>query len=138
MKSIGELINEFEQLDIQNVGEFNRLFPTNKLGEYIYQEDINSYKFEEYPNEWSVEVLGVAPNDNRWILLNNQREFIHELRRDFRHEKRKHGNSRTVTVMGETFKGVMVAARNYGLSVDQFYRRFSEVEKDKYELIQGA
>lgn len=138
MKSIGELINEFESLENQTVGEFNRLFPTNRLGEYIYQEDINSYKFEEYPHDWSVEVLNVAPNDNRWILINNEKEFIHEMRRDYSHKKIKKGNSRIITVMGQTFTGVMVAARNYGLSVDQFHKRFNEVEKDKYELKQGA
>lgn len=137
MKSIGDLINEFESLEHQTVGEFNRLFVTNKIGFLVYEEDINSYRFEEYPKDWSVEILGVAPNDNRWILLNNEREFIHEMRRDFSSKKSKKGNNKAITVQGIEFKGVMIASRYYGLSVDQFHRRFKEVDKNKYELRKG-
>ncbi len=138
MKSIGDLINEFESLENQTVGEFNRLFTNNKLGKYIYEEDINSYKFEEYPKEWSVEILGVAPNDNRWIILNNQVEIIHELKRDYSHKKIKKGNNKVIKVNGIEYQGVMIASRHFGLSVDQFHRRFEEIEKNKFEIRQGV
>lgn len=80
---IGELINQFEELPEQTVGEFNRIFPQSKI--------------TGYSNDAKVEIGEVSGNVRK-IIINDAEFFWHELSHFNTEDNKNNGKNKPVQV----------------------------------------
>jgi hypothetical protein len=133
-KTVGDLINDFDALDDEdkNVKTFNDMFPTSKLGKWIYTID-GITEFEEYPSRWSVEIGEITKDDCRVITLCDKIQVTHKIRQSFKSNGPSKGRFTPVTVDSIKFEGIRIASRHFGLSIDQFHRKFIKTQEGIYE-----
>lgn len=129
--SIGQLINEFDSLEVQNVGTFNELFTHCRLGRMTQTID-GIWEFIEYPAWWSVEILTPEEGNCRKILLNGK-PITHYMPIPLRSKKNHKGRFKPVSVDGKNFESTREACSFYKLSIDQFKAKFNEVSEGVYE-----
>lgn len=129
--SIGQLINKFDNLEVQNVGTFNSLFDHCRLGRMTQTID-GIWEFIEYPSWWTVEILTPEDGNCRKIMLNGD-PIIHYMPISNRSSKRKKGRVKSVVVEGKNFSSTREAYTFYKLSIDQFKVKFNEVSRGVYE-----
>lgn len=130
--SIGQLINKFDELDVQNVGTFNELFPHCRLGRMTQTID-GIWEFIEYPSWWSVEILTPEAGNCRKIIMNGS-PILHYMPLSLsKGGQPKKGRFKPITVDGKSFDSTMSACSWYKLSIDQFKAKFYEKTEGIYE-----
>lgn len=129
--SIGQTINEFDSLEVQNVGTFNELFSWCRLGRMTQTID-GIWEFIEYPAWWTVEILTPEAGNCRKIMLNGK-PIIHYMPIPLRSKKNNKGRFKSVIVDGKNFESTREAYTFYKLSIDQFKAKFNEVSEGVYE-----
>jgi len=133
-KLVGDLINEFDELDEdkQNVETFNKMFPNSRLGKWVFTID-GITEFEEYPRKWRVQIGEITREDNRIITLENKVQIEHSIRQIHPSGNKKSGRFTPITIDGVRFDGIRIASRSFGLSIDQFHRKFVKKQEGIYE-----
>jgi hypothetical protein len=129
--SVGQLINKFDSLEVQNVGTFNELFTHCRLGRMTQTID-GIWEFIEYPAWWSVEILTPEEGNCRKILLNGK-PITHYMPQSLSKGQSIKGRFKPIVVDGKSFQSTMSACNWYRISIDQFKAKFFEKEKGIYE-----
>lgn len=129
--SLGQLINKFDALEVQNVGTFNELFKHCRLGRMTQTID-GIWEFIEYPAWWSVEILNPEEGNCRKIMLNGK-SVTHYMPMTLRSKKSSKGRFKSVMVDGKNFNSTREAYTFYKLSIDQFKAKFNEISEGVYE-----
>jgi hypothetical protein len=128
---VGDLINKFDSLSSQTVGDFNEIFTHCRLGEWKLDMEGNAI-FEEYPKKWTVQIGEPMVGNSRRIILDGRVSIRHEMPPIYPQKKMKQGNRRPVTVDGREFDSISDAMRWYKLNPYNFAKQFDEVEDDEY------
>jgi hypothetical protein len=130
-KRLGELINEFDNLEEQTVRTFNQLFPMAKLGKLVLNREGRA-EFISYPEHWTVEILDMAHANTRNIKLNNLKTIKHVMEPFKPVNRGRDGKPRAVVIDGVHFDSVADALRHYGIKSHQFPMMFKKVAPNEY------